>query len=229
MLVTSTGTPAKLSNNPNARNRPLVDVLKFVQANTVNRRFYKPGAFMCTEYAIALNDAAEANGFRCALVSLGFREGIGHALNAFETTDHGLVYIDCTGGPAGDNTDDFDTVGYIQIGRSYGRLHLELGSRSPVLYRHYEDARTIFRNLGAWDIELAAEHREIEQAQRSLMSQLSRASRETLAQVRAAHAALNERINRYNRDIEYRNDLARTFRVQYSENKSPVSRVDTFW
>ena len=213
LLVTSAGTPARLRNNPNAR----------------DRRLYRTGSFMCTEYALAVHDAAEANGLRCALVSVAFEEGIGHALNAFQTTDFGLVFIDCTGAPGGDKEDAYDTLGYLRTGEPYGRLHLDLAVRSPADYRHYADSRAIFRNLTAWDRELSAEYQDIEEAQRGLEAAMAGAKPEDQEGILAAHKALSERVDRYNEDIEYRNELARTFRVQYSENKSPVASWDVFW
>ena len=43
-------------------------------------------------------------------------DDIGHALNAFLTTDYGLVYIDCTGGP--------DLATRVVVGKEYRGVNL---------------------------------------------------------------------------------------------------------
>jgi hypothetical protein len=63
---------------------------------------------VCEDFANLLQSNAKAAGWRCAVVSMrktgyddpfnfGIASDAGHACNAFETTDKGLVYIDCTG------------------------------------------------------------------------------------------------------------------------------------
>jgi len=63
---------------------------------------------VCADFAERLHNNAEKAGIRCAYVSLemtgyddplhlGIPSNAGHACNAFETTDRGLVYIDATG------------------------------------------------------------------------------------------------------------------------------------
>lgn len=53
----------------------------------------------------------------------------GHAINAFDTTDKGLVYIDCTNGK--DFTDDisevrsWDTIAYVATGKKYGIINID--------------------------------------------------------------------------------------------------------
>lgn len=224
MLVMSNGKPVRLQNNPNARDVPLARVLAFVAANRVNRQRYVDGKHMCAEYAVTLHDRAEASGIRCALVSLSFAEGVGHALNAFQTTDRGLVYIDCTGGPEGDADDAYDTVGYIQIGKPYGRLHVGLGSRWPSEYGKYQEALTVFRNISAWDKELSNEYHAIEENLLALKSHRSNPE-----VYRASAAAVQARVDKYNRLLAYRNEFAKTFRLRYGENTAAVTRVDVFW
>jgi hypothetical protein len=85
---------------------------------------------ICADFAERLHNNAELAGIRCAYVSLdmvgytdpqnlGIASDSGHACDAFETTDRGLVYIDCTG-----NTDSYgpannDMIVVIQVGQDY--------------------------------------------------------------------------------------------------------------
>jgi hypothetical protein len=77
-----------------------------------------------------LHNNAEKAGIRCAYVSLdmvgysdpynlGIASDAGHACNAFETTDRGLVYIDCTGNPDSGGPANNDMIVDVQIGREY--------------------------------------------------------------------------------------------------------------
>ncbi|HEU5078221.1 MAG TPA: hypothetical protein VFT72_03375 [Opitutaceae bacterium] len=230
MLVMSNGKPARLHNNPAARDRSFAEVLAFITKDHTNRIAYRSERFMCTEYAVRFHDRAEAAGFRCALVSLSFSRGVGHALNAFRTSDRGLIYVDCTGSSAGDAADLYDTFGYIKKGKPYGRLHVRLGKRAPSNYRKYEDAAVIFRNLHAWDKEIASEQIALNAATKTLEARAEKAADEREANaVVAASAALQERVAKFNRKIAYRNDIATTFRLEYDENDAPVTRVDIFW
>ncbi len=63
---------------------------------------------VCADFAERLHNEAEKAGIRCAYVSLdmtgysdpynlGITSNAGHACNAFQTTDKGLIYIDATG------------------------------------------------------------------------------------------------------------------------------------
>jgi len=49
---------------------------------------------ICADFAERLHNNAEMNGIRCGYVEIG---SINHALNIFETTDRGTIYIDDTG------------------------------------------------------------------------------------------------------------------------------------
>jgi len=51
------------------------------------------GVYVCTHFARDVCNNAEAEGLRCAFVSLIYPEG-GHAIIAFDTVDEGLVYFD---------------------------------------------------------------------------------------------------------------------------------------
>jgi len=202
LLVCSNGRPARLRNNPEARDRTLQEVLLFLVDSDVNRQRYRVGEYVCTEFAIALHDEAEAAGIRAGLVSLSFYEGLGHALNAFNTTDYGLVYIDSTGSSEGDPDDRYDTIGYIQIGKPYGRLHVDLGARWPNEYRRYEESKSIFRNLEAWDVELSQELEAINRASAELRHRVQRPMRPNQRTLRKTATDLKQRVEKYNRMLE---------------------------
>ncbi len=55
--------------------------------------------FTCEKFAKLVQNNAQKEGIRGAIVyiELGSPSNAGHALNAFETSDRGMVYIDCGG------------------------------------------------------------------------------------------------------------------------------------
>lgn len=52
---------------------------------------------VCADFAERLHNDAEMAGIRCAYVSVTLDGSVGHACDAFQTTDRGLIYIDDTG------------------------------------------------------------------------------------------------------------------------------------
>ncbi|MBM3132803.1 MAG: hypothetical protein FJZ95_07215, partial [Chloroflexi bacterium] len=79
------------------RNPTWQELKRFLEADKTDTLTYAADEFDCEGFAITLRDNAARRGFKSAFVALGYGEAtIGHALNAFETTDRGLVYVDCT-------------------------------------------------------------------------------------------------------------------------------------
>lgn len=83
---------------------------------------------VCQDFAQRLQKNAKAAGWKCALVIVelegypdwygyGIDSDAGHALNAFETTDKGLVYIDCTAAPG--YSGNADKTVDVKVGGSY--------------------------------------------------------------------------------------------------------------
>jgi len=110
-----------LTTSSELRNPTWAELKEFLQRDKTDRGIYRSGEYDCTGFALALRDNARKEGIRAAFVEIGFYEGGGHAVNAFQTTDKGLVYIDCTGKK---EAGDYDTVGYVEIGKAYGQIDL---------------------------------------------------------------------------------------------------------
>jgi hypothetical protein len=95
------------------------EMKQFLRDDTTDEEEYvdweesEEGYFMCGDYSIMLKINAFKAGYRCFYVSIDFPEGIGygHALNAFNTTDRGIVFID----PQGDWVVD------LKVGDQYWR------------------------------------------------------------------------------------------------------------
>jgi hypothetical protein len=122
-----------LTNNATAADPTFDELVAFILADATDTKKYivsGPGAYVCADFAEAVHNNAEAAGIRAGWVSLTFNgTSEGHALNAFETADKGLVYIDCTNsGNANSQSkaaQTWDAVAYIQTGKKYGVLPIE--------------------------------------------------------------------------------------------------------
>jgi len=93
------------------------ELKQFLELDETDCQEYITDKFDCEGFTISLRDSAWRRGFRSAYVAIGFGEGnTGHALNAFQTEDKGLVYIDNT---------EHDAVGYVEVGKIYGTIALD--------------------------------------------------------------------------------------------------------
>lgn len=89
--------PINLENNENAVDPSWAQLKNFMKTDKTDTRLYIDGVYVCGNYAEDVHSNAEAVEIRAAVVIVRFTDGPGHAINAFKTTDKGLVYIDCTG------------------------------------------------------------------------------------------------------------------------------------
>ncbi len=140
-----TGRPIDLTNNGKAEDVSWDELIAFVVEDDTDQSPYIEDFRMCGTFAEELHNNAEAAGIRSAWVSVDFADtDIGHALNAFVTTDKGLVFVDCTGADeslVSEDMDlemcDYDKVAYVDIGSHYGLISLD-HARSPS-YSFYEE------------------------------------------------------------------------------------------
>ncbi len=111
--------PIQLENNLAAVDVSREYLLQFLLEDGTDRIPYVEGAFDCSEFAETLHNSAEKAGIRAAYVCLNFAgTGSGHAINAFQTTDAGLVFVDCTGQPV-PHSCSLDCTAEVKIGQVY--------------------------------------------------------------------------------------------------------------
>lgn len=116
-VASESGRAIELYENPNAKNPTWEQLLSFLRTDNTDKMTYVPGYFVCVDFAETLHNNAEKSGIRCGLVVL---HPILHACNAFETTDRGLVFIDCTGQPKYETGPyDKDRLVNVQLGADY--------------------------------------------------------------------------------------------------------------
>jgi hypothetical protein len=108
----------QLIDNKNAINPSMNELMAFLKYDQTDKRAYLPNKYVCAEFAETLHNNAEAYGYRCAWVKVGFiDDASGHACNAFETTDKGIIYIDASNSTR--VTCEGDMIVDLQINHEY--------------------------------------------------------------------------------------------------------------
>jgi hypothetical protein len=127
-----------LKNNPAATDPTFAELVAFIKADPTDTNAYiknGPNAYVCSDFAEEVHNNAEAAGIRAAWVGIRFNStDEGHAVDAFETVDKGLVYIDCTNSRVqghDEETESWDAVAYVETGRKYGILHIDRVIAAP--------------------------------------------------------------------------------------------------
>jgi hypothetical protein len=178
LLVGGDGEPILLTNNTAAVNPSFQQVLDFIRADLTDQLVYierdsNSGAtpFVCSDFAEIVHNNAEEAGIRAAYLSVDFEDGgVGHAINAFDALDQGMVYIDCTGQSfyseleEGDGSiESWDKVAYIEIGHKYGVISLTIATSAAYdFYVQFEKKWQDFKEqLAAYNAEVKRYNQEI--------------------------------------------------------------------
>ena len=115
---------------PKTHNPSWEELKAFLLKDDTDKMEYVFPTTVCEDFAKKLQKNAKEAGLRCAFVSvqldgypdwynLGISSYTGHACNAFETTDRGLVYIDCTSSASGSGPLHGDCIVDVQVGNNY--------------------------------------------------------------------------------------------------------------
>ena len=152
--------------NPGAKNLSWQQLKDFIYRDKTDEDTYDAIVNPCGAFAETIYNNAEANGIRTAFVAIDLKGStIGHAFNAFETTDMGMVYVDCTGmtieeslsnsdqhlSPDGKPAKIFgrstnhDKIAYVAVGKELGFISMEVAD-SPA-YSYYEQYKVRFNKF----------------------------------------------------------------------------------
>lgn len=107
-------SPEQKTSSDYAPQNPTYQEMKaFIAQDATNLNEYEPDKYVCTDFAAAVNNNADAKGIRCAIVDIFYPEGYGHTIVAFETTDKGLIFIE----------PQFDQEIKLVVGQSYSQTN----------------------------------------------------------------------------------------------------------
>ena len=150
------GTRVKLKNSETAINPSWTQLVGFLLAgDDTDKLTYKLGFQMCASFGERVHNNAEDAGIRAAFVVIYFKgEDEPHALDLFNTSDKGLVFVDCTGGSElktgiidpetgvfspSPEPDNYDKVAYVRIGNEYGQVSLSVAEPDYEFYKNYKN------------------------------------------------------------------------------------------
>ncbi len=81
------------SDTLHLHNPTLEEALDFLHRDKTDANEYLEHEYVCSHFAADVNNNAEKQGIRCALVDLRFPDS-GHAIIAFDTNDEGMVFFE---------------------------------------------------------------------------------------------------------------------------------------
>jgi len=184
-LIPYTGThgfKVVLENNPRATD-PSWDQLKaFLAEDKTDERDYVLGDFVCGSFAQDVHNNAEKAGIRAAWVAIDLaNKPIGHAINAFNTTDLGMVFTDSTGDTAtaneaailrpeleenGDALTGYirDRIAYVVKGKELGFISLDIAQSPDYFYyeQYRERSREYIARLNEYNSKVTAYNDDVQ-------------------------------------------------------------------
>ncbi|MBP1708095.1 MAG: hypothetical protein H6Q39_1819, partial [Chloroflexi bacterium] len=203
LLVDGSDQPIEVINNPGAADVSYAQLLQFIREDPTDQiKYVSRGAdtgekaFVCSDFAEAVHNYAESAGIRAGYASIDWEDGqIGHAIDAFETTDQGLVYIDCTGKSLYSQIEDsedgaagsWDKVAYVETGKKYGVIGLDY-ARSP-LYSYFVEYDLKWQKFRE---ELAAYNADVKRYNQEIAGKTFRKGSPELARIENWEARLKE-------------------------------------
>lgn len=101
------------SSGYNLRNPTYQEMKEFLAQDTTDSRTYMKDEYLCSDFSAEVNNNAEAQGIRCAIVDIFYPDGYGHTIIAFETADKGLKFIE----------PQFDDEVSLIVGKSYSQVN----------------------------------------------------------------------------------------------------------
>jgi hypothetical protein len=140
-------TSVNLVDNSNAKNPTLAQLEIFLKNDNSENHVYIEDIYDCSQFSEHLHNAAEAAGIRCFVVHIELINplastyqyffgndnkniNIKHALNAFMTTDYGLIYI---------NDEGHDTLARIAVGHPYEAVDISYSGIQSSFLEHLRD------------------------------------------------------------------------------------------
>lgn len=108
-LIALAATTFLVGAEPKLRDPAYQEVLQFVASDRTELNTYAEGSYACARFAADFKSNAVEAGYNCGYVFVIFPDSKSHALNAFNTTDRGLVFIE----------PQSDAVMTLKIGQPY--------------------------------------------------------------------------------------------------------------
>jgi hypothetical protein len=111
-----------LIHNKSASDPAYNQLISFILADNTSDHPYQLGNYTCGDFAETLQNRAEQHGIKAGWVIIYFygKNAIPHCCNVFNTTDKGVIFIDCTRGKDGVFAHgSWKTISHVKIGENY--------------------------------------------------------------------------------------------------------------
>ncbi len=149
--VRASGTRVHLDNNWDATDPTWAQLVEFLKQDKTDQSSYRANMYESSDFAQSIHNNAEALGVKASIVCVTFAGSKAQYLNAFNTKDKGLVYVDCTNIDCthGRQTTS-DKVAYVAKGKPYGVLSLDYlytGDKPLNYYPYYEELERKWEGL----------------------------------------------------------------------------------
>jgi len=125
------GHDIELTRNQSAVDPTYDQMIEFIKTDKTDRNEYIPDKYVCGDFAEDVQNNAEVAGYNCAWVYIEFEDGIAHACNAFDTTDRGLIFIDCTRS-IGDGPTNQDCIVNVADSEEYTQKFIKSSNYEPL-------------------------------------------------------------------------------------------------
>ena len=103
------GVIAGIGTGYDLRDPTYSEMKQFLRTDATDKNEYVEGTYTCTDYAADLNNNAMQAGYNTAYAYIEYPDGTGHAIDAFQTVDKGLIFIE----------PQYDEEVQVVIGSSY--------------------------------------------------------------------------------------------------------------
>ena len=113
-----------LTNNVSSVDVSYNQLVNFLKEDQTDKIPFVNGSFECNEFALTLHNNAEEKGIRAGFVIIVYDSHGEHAINVFNTTDKGVIYVDDTGMCTNPDNEDFDTTVNLEAERDYKPISL---------------------------------------------------------------------------------------------------------
>ena len=177
-ILDMTGQNIVINNHRGAVDPSFKALMEFLSEDPTENKDYVYPVYTCGDFASHLHDEAEKQGIKCGVVGVKLNttlkedmQGIlnnksnypppyssydtcrGHAFNAFNTTDRGMVYVDSTGITVEEKemgNRPYDMIVYAKTGEELGELRVDQAESLDYSYFKVKEGKYL-RYLNAVD------------------------------------------------------------------------------
>ncbi len=118
-----------VNSTPSIKDPTYEEAIQFLMSDQTNQNRYLEESYTCTDFATDFRENALKSGYECGYTVIRFPDLSSHALNCFNTTDNGLIFIE----------PQTDEVVEIHVGIQYWTSKAGLPPKNYTIVGYYTD------------------------------------------------------------------------------------------